>query len=48
MNEWNALTGVLSLPTGGRTADAIVSEAINLAKATATERLSGKSSGVSQ
>ena len=39
--------GVIAAYTGARTAEAIVSEGINLARSTANERLSGKSSGVS-
>ena len=39
--------GVIGAYTGARTAEAIVSEGINLARSTANERLSGKSSGVS-
>ena len=38
---------VIAVYTGARTAEAIVSEGINLARSTASERLSGKSSGVS-
>ena len=38
---------VIGAHTGARTAEAIVSEGINLARSTASERLSGKSSGVS-
>ena len=38
---------VIAVYTGARTAEAIVGEGINLARSTASERLSGKSSGVS-
>ena len=38
---------VIAIYTGARTAEAIVSEGINLARSTASERLSGKSGGVS-